>query len=65
MFIKIWIEMIEIKNFTKKYNKTFTAVDDLSLTIEDGDIYAFIGHNGAGKTTTIEIMATFCFIPCE
>ncbi len=49
-------EMIEIKNFTKKYNKTFTAVDDLSLTIEDGDIYAFIGHNGAGKTTTIKCM---------
>lgn len=48
--------MIEIKNFTKKYNKTFTAVDNLSLTIEDGDIYAFIGHNGAGKTTTIKCM---------
>ncbi len=45
--------MIEIKNLTKKYG-SFVAVDQLNLTIKDGDIYAFIGHNGAGKTTTIK-----------
>ncbi len=45
--------MIEIKNFTKKYGRK-TAVSNLSLKIEDGDIYGFIGHNGAGKTTTIK-----------
>ncbi len=46
--------MIEIKNFTKIYNKTKKAVDNISLTIEDGEIFGFIGHNGAGKTTTIK-----------
>lgn len=45
--------MLEIKNFTKKYGN-FVAVDDLSLTVEDGEIYGFIGHNGAGKSTTIK-----------
>ncbi|MDD2628441.1 MAG: ABC transporter ATP-binding protein [Clostridia bacterium] len=46
--------MIEIKGFTKIYNKTKKAVDNISLTIEDGEIFGFIGHNGAGKTTTIK-----------
>ena len=47
--------MIEIKNLTKKYGKK-KVVDNLSLNIEKGDIFAFIGHNGAGKTTTIKSM---------
>lgn len=46
--------MIEIKNYTKTYNKSKKAVDDISLTIGDGEIFGFIGHNGAGKTTTIK-----------
>ena len=46
--------MLEIKNLTKTYKGGKKAVDDLSLTIEAGDIYGFIGHNGAGKTTTIK-----------
>ena len=45
--------MLEIRNLTKKYGN-HTAVDHLSLTIQAGYIYAFIGHNGAGKTTTIK-----------
>ncbi len=45
--------MLEIKHFTKKYGD-FTAVDDLSLTVKNGEIYGFIGHNGAGKSTTIK-----------
>lgn len=45
--------MLEIKNFTKSYSKGKKAVDNLSLIVEDGDIYGFIGHNGAGKSTTI------------
>ncbi|HBJ98288.1 MAG TPA: ABC transporter ATP-binding protein [Clostridiales bacterium] len=45
--------MLEIKNLTKKYGDK-VAVDNLSLNVEAGDIYGFIGHNGAGKSTTIK-----------
>ncbi|MEK4043448.1 ABC transporter ATP-binding protein [Paenibacillus sp. FSL H8-0048] len=45
--------MLTIKNFTKSYKGGAKAVDNLSLEVERGDIYGFIGHNGAGKTTTI------------
>lgn len=45
--------MLEIKNLTKTYGDK-KAVDDLSLTINAGEIYGFIGHNGAGKTTTLK-----------
>ena len=47
--------MIEIKGVTKKYGKK-TALDNMSLTINKGDIFAFVGHNGAGKTTCIKCM---------
>lgn len=43
---------IEVDHLTKKYG-TFTAVDDLSLSIEHGEIFGFLGPNGAGKSTTI------------
>ena len=46
--------MLEIKNFTKIYGKDKKACDNVSLTIEAGDIFGFIGHNGAGKSTTIK-----------
>jgi ABC-2 type transport system ATP-binding protein len=46
--------MLEIKQLSKTYKGGKKAVDNLSLTIEAGDIYGFIGHNGAGKTTTIK-----------
>ena len=45
--------MIEIKNVTKKYGNK-VAVNDVSFNVNDGDIFAFIGHNGAGKTTLIK-----------
>ena len=45
--------MIEIKNVTKKYGSK-KAVDNVSFNVNDGDIFAFIGHNGAGKTTLIK-----------
>ncbi|MBR3683671.1 MAG: ABC transporter ATP-binding protein [Lachnospiraceae bacterium] len=45
--------MLKISHLTKKYGDK-KAVDDLSLEIGAGEIYAFIGHNGAGKTTTIK-----------
>lgn len=46
--------MLNIKNLTKTYKGGKTAVSNLNLTVEAGDIYGFIGHNGAGKTTTIK-----------
>jgi len=45
--------MLKIINFTKTYGDK-CAVDSLSLEIERGEIYGFIGHNGAGKTTTLK-----------
>ena len=44
--------MIEVKNLTKKYGPNL-AVDNLSFTVEPGQIYGFLGPNGAGKSTTI------------
>lgn len=45
--------MLRIENLTKTYGEK-KAVDDLSLHIQPGEIYGFIGHNGAGKTTTLK-----------
>ncbi|MBR4514715.1 MAG: ABC transporter ATP-binding protein [Lachnospiraceae bacterium] len=45
--------MLEIKGYTKVYGEGKKAADNVSLTVESGDIYGFIGHNGAGKSTTI------------
>ena len=45
--------MLEIRNYSKSYDGGRKAADDVSLTVEGGDIYGFIGHNGAGKSTTI------------
>lgn len=49
--------MLRIINFSKSYKSDRKAVDNLSLEIEKGEIYGFIGHNGAGKTTTIKAIA--------
>ena len=48
--------MIQIKNVTKTYNGTVRAVDNLNLTVNNGEIVGFIGPNGAGKTTTLKMM---------
>jgi ABC-2 type transport system ATP-binding protein len=53
-------EILTIRGFSKTYGKSGQAkkaVDNLSLTVEAGDIFGFIGHNGAGKTTTIRAAA--------
>ncbi len=47
--------IIEVQELTKKF-KNFTAVDDLSFSIQKGDIYGFLGQNGAGKSTTIRML---------
>ncbi|MGI4792381.1 MAG: ABC transporter ATP-binding protein [Janthinobacterium lividum] len=49
--------MIRIEHLNKEY-KGLTAVKDLSLNLDAGDIFGFIGPNGAGKTTTIKMLAT-------
>ena len=48
--------MLKIDHLTKTYGEK-KAVDDLSLHIQAGEIYGFIGHNGAGKTTTLKAVA--------
>lgn len=50
--------MIEVKNLVKKYGN-HVAVDDLSFTVEQGQIYGFLGPNGAGKSTTMNIMTGY------
>lgn len=49
--------MLKIENLVKCYSKNKRAVDNLSLTVEAGELYGFIGHNGAGKTTTLRAVA--------
>ncbi|MER2001624.1 MAG: ABC transporter ATP-binding protein [Carnobacterium inhibens] len=46
--------MLTIKNFSKTYKGDKKVVDNISLIVEEGDIFGFIGHNGAGKSTTIK-----------
>ncbi len=47
--------MLEIKNLSKTYRgANVKAIENINLTIEDGDIYGFVGPNGAGKSTTIK-----------
>ncbi len=48
--------MIELRNVSKTFG-SFTAVDDLSMTIPGGELFGFLGPNGAGKTTTIKMIA--------
>lgn len=55
--------MIEVRNLTKVYGRK-KAVDDLSFTIEDGEIFGFLGPNGAGKSTTMNII-TGCLSATE
>lgn len=46
--------ILDIKNFSKVYKGEKKAVDNISLSVENGDVFGFIGHNGAGKSTTIK-----------
>ena len=48
--------MIKIKNITKAYRKNSNVIENINLTINDGEIFGFIGPNGAGKTTTIKMI---------
>lgn len=47
--------VLEVKNLTKKFG-SFTAVDNISFSLKEGEILGFLGQNGAGKTTTIQML---------
>ena len=51
------MDIIKIKNLVKKFDK-ITAVNSISFTIKEGEIFGFLGPNGAGKTTTLSMLAT-------
>jgi len=57
MFYEMVDKIIEVKNLVKKFGD-FTAVDDISFEVKEGEIFAFLGPNGAGKTTTIKMLTT-------
>jgi len=49
------MKLLEVSNLTKKYGQ-FTALRDVNISVESGEVYGFIGPNGAGKTTTIRVL---------
>ena len=49
--------VIQVKHLSKDF-KEVRAVDDLSFTVEAGEVYGFLGQNGAGKSTTIRLLLT-------
>ncbi|MES9779082.1 ABC transporter ATP-binding protein [Bacillus velezensis] len=49
--------MLELKKLTKKYDD-FTAVNNISLTVEDGEVFGLLGPNGAGKSTMVSMIST-------
>jgi ABC-2 type transport system ATP-binding protein len=50
-------QIVRVKNLTKKF-KELTAVDNVSFSVNEGEVFAFLGPNGAGKTTTIKMLTT-------
>jgi ABC-2 type transport system ATP-binding protein len=50
---------IETNSLTKRFGEDVLAVDDLDLTVEEGEIFGFLGPNGAGKSTTINMLLDF------
>ena len=46
--------MLKIKNYSMEYVKNKKVIDNITLSVKEGDIYAFVGRNGAGKTTTLK-----------
>ena len=51
------MELIRVNQLTKKFDE-LTAVDHISFSINEGEIFGFLGPNGAGKTTTLSILST-------
>ena len=55
-------KIIEAQNLTKIYKKSVKAVDDISFSVDEGELFGFLGPNGAGKTTTIKMLTTLAAI---
>ncbi len=51
-------KIVEAENLTKIYKKSVKAVDDISFSVDEGELFGFLGPNGAGKTTTIKMLTT-------
>ena len=51
------MSLVTVSHLSKKF-RTHNAVDDLSFSVEEGDVYGFLGQNGAGKSTTIRMLLT-------
>lgn len=54
------MNIIETKNLTKSYNKN-RGIDNINISVNEGEIYGFIGPNGAGKSTTIKTLLNFIY----
>ena len=54
--------IIDAENLTKVYNGTVKAVNDISFSVNEGELFGFLGPNGAGKTTTIKMLTTLATI---
>ena len=52
------MEIVNVKNLSKVFDKEIVAVDNVSFQVKKGEIFGFLGPNGAGKTTTIKILTT-------
>src|SRR5574337_1273307 len=50
--------VVDVQNLTKIFDNKLKAVDQVSFTITEGEIFGFLGPNGAGKTTTIKMLTT-------
>ncbi len=57
-------KIIETFGLTKYYKNDVVGVEDLSLSVREGEIYGFLGSNGAGKTTTIRLLVNLIFPTC-
>jgi ABC-2 type transport system ATP-binding protein len=55
-------KIIEAQNLTKIYKKSVKAVDGISFSVEEGELFGFLGPNGAGKSTTIKMLTTLATI---
>ncbi len=54
------MEAIKVESLTKNYHKK-RAIENVNLSVNEGELYGFIGPNGAGKSTTIKVLLNFIY----